>query len=133
MKGFFILFAAALGINIANAQAVNSEHKSGWLTNNPFKTDVFIKNLGQFDNWARTPEKIKYVVNNGDNIFFTQKGLTYKLVKPENNSEEEREKAERKGEKQEEIKKTEVYYINMQWEGSNPDARIEVSDETEKN
>ena len=101
-----------------------------WSTNNPFKTDVFVENLGQFDSWAKTSAPIKYAVNNDYKVLFTQQGLTYKLVKMENISEEEREEIEKK-EGKEPIPGIDIYYVNMRWVGCNENSVLEVSEESE--
>jgi len=91
-----------------------------------FGQKVFVENKGQFNNWTKMTSSIKYVVNNSDKIFFTQQGLTYKLVKSEISSDEDLEEKER------ETKKTiDAYYVNMQWEGCNENPVLEASEETE--
>jgi len=46
--------------------------KTRWSTDNPFKTNVFIKNVGQFDNYAKTPSTVKVVLRS-ENVFFTSR------------------------------------------------------------
>ncbi|MDD5570204.1 MAG: hypothetical protein PHD97_03510, partial [Bacteroidales bacterium] len=125
---------------IKNNSVINSSNpqKSGWLTTNPFKTDLFVKNYGQFDNWLKTDKKIEYVINSADKIFFTNNGLTFEIKKIEKISEEEREEMERKaggkvdeGEEEENNSKIVYYYVNMYWENCNSNTTIEVSDITE--
>ena len=69
--------------------SINAQ-KNNWTTTNPFQTDVFVENFGQFDSWAKTTEPIKYAINNSDKIFFTPHGLVYKLDKVTRLSKEER-------------------------------------------
>lgn len=126
---FFFVFAN----HIAFAQTVSAEpsnlKKSKWTTGNPFKTDVFVENFGQFNNWAKETSAIKYAVNNSDKIFFTQHGLTFRLEKREEMNEEEREEMEREqGEK--ERRKIETYFVFMNWVGCNPNSNIEASEQT---
>ena len=109
--------------------SINAQTKS-WSTTNPFQTNVFVQNFGQFDNWVKSDEPIKYVVNNSSKVFFTAHGLVYKLTKVEMLSEDEREEMERK-EGKEARPKAETYYVNMNWEGSNPDVTIEVAEQAE--
>ncbi len=90
-------------------------------TRNPFKTDVFIKNSGQFDSQVNMSAPIKYVINNKDKIFFTQQGLIFKLQKIERMKE---------GEKEDEVL-PKTWFVSMKWEDSNPNSVIEVADETE--
>ncbi len=115
--------------SIAQSILLKSNAKP-WSTNDPFKTDVFVENLGQFNNWAKTPAPIKYVVNSNDKIFFTQQGLTFKLEKKDKISEEEREEMEKK-EGKEAVPEIDIYYVNMQWEGCNKNPVLEVSEESE--
>jgi hypothetical protein len=61
----------------------------GWTTDNPFQTDVYVENQGQFDTWAKSSLPIKYAVNNSDKIFFTSRGIVFRLEKFDNISEEE--------------------------------------------
>ena len=125
-----LFFLISFAVN-AQDRTINKtiyKQKKTWVVTNPFKTDVFIENAGQFDNWAKTSKKIKYVINNGDGIFFTQNGLTFKLEKVEKTNKEESEK---KGEENESGGKVETFYASMEWEGSNTDVKIEVSGETE--
>ncbi|MBI4947450.1 MAG: gliding motility-associated C-terminal domain-containing protein [Bacteroidetes bacterium] len=103
---------------------------SGWTSNNPFHTDVFVENFGQFDNRANTDSPVKYAVNNSDKIFFTQKGVTFKLEKVDKRSKEEREEMEQKG-WEEGKSKMETYFVTMDWEGANPNAIMEVSVQAE--
>src|SRR3989304_3095393 len=103
-----------------------------WSTSNPFKTDVFVENLGQFDNWAITAYPIKYAVNNSDRIFFTQNGLTLLLVKPGERTEKPKEasKGKVRGEK-EQRPASKSYFVNMEWEGCNENPVLEVSEKSE--
>jgi gliding motility-associated-like protein len=110
--------------------------KSAWVTNNPFKTDVFIENFGQFDNWATTESKIKYAINKGDKIFFTAHGYTIrvdKIVKKEE-SDTDDDKDIIKGstaknieDDEEENRILEKYAVHVNWLGSNPNPEIIVS------
>src|SRR3972149_4913004 len=135
MKNYTLLFFNVLLILLTSHENARSQisiknhsnKNSGWTTNNPFKTDVFVENSGQFNDWAKTPSAIKYAINNSDKIFFTQQGLTFKLEKFEKMSKEKHEEMERKEKREESIPKTETYFVNMHWEGSNPNAIIEVN------
>ncbi|MDD5571409.1 MAG: gliding motility-associated C-terminal domain-containing protein [Bacteroidales bacterium] len=129
-----IFFGMLLNGKATSQKLAINKHKADWNSHNPFKTNVFIENIGQFNNWVVTGESVKYAVNNSSNIYFTQKGLIFKLEKAEKMSEKEREEMEgkeSKGKEENKKRKTEIYHVYMQWEGSNSDAKIEVSDETE--
>ncbi|MCX6231348.1 MAG: gliding motility-associated C-terminal domain-containing protein [Bacteroidetes bacterium] len=131
---FFYLISILLAQNsftYAQSRPFNQKPAiSSWTTNNPFKTDVFVENLGQFNSWAKSSLPIKYAVNNSDKIFFTNQGVIFRLEKSEKLSEEEREKIESKGNK-ETAKKSKIYYISMNWEGCNPDAELVAFEENE--
>ena len=114
---FQIVISFSLNGQEANTRLINA-------TTKPFKTDVFIENYGQFDCWANSNSVIKYAVNNGDNIFFTEKGLVYKIVKNETPIETSIEENEK------EIKKPDIYYVYMEWEGLNINSKIIADEET---
>ncbi|MDD5571157.1 MAG: gliding motility-associated C-terminal domain-containing protein [Bacteroidales bacterium] len=133
IHGLIIILTISCSVSFAqnNSLNINNRQQKKWITTNPFQTDVFIENLGQFDNWAKTNEKIKYAINNSDNIYFTQKGLTFKLEKIGKMSEEKmKQKGSKGGEKEKKIN-IETYYVSMNWEGCNDDATIEVSEQSE--
>ena len=109
IRVFVTFFLFLILLLLENVTAQNLLNKT-WSTGNPFHTNVFVENFGQFDNWAKTPATIKYAINNSDKIFFTQNGLTFKLIKYENISEKEREKIEKETGK-EPIPKNEVYFV----------------------
>ena len=101
--------------------------KTGW-TAKPFENKVFIENKGQFENGALPPQ-IQYGINsNGQNIYFTFSGLTYRFdikelqVKEQvnerkNESEEERERTGMAG-------KVNTKLVSMQWLHSDPNVKI---------
>ncbi len=133
---FFLLFLGIvpnfISINSFAKGTLKKSHTKPWNTANPFKTDVFIENLGQFDNWAKTPDPIKYAVNNSDRIFFTQQGMSLLVVKHEIRTEENKEASkERERGEREQMPVSESYLINMQWEGCNESPILEVSDKSE--
>ena len=69
-----------ININRVFAQTVQPYPKhipSGWTTNNPFNTNVFVENKGQFNDWVKTTLPILYAVNNADKIFFTKQGVIW--------------------------------------------------------
>ena len=96
-----------------------------WTVDNVFNANVFIENLGQFDNWAKTTAPIKFAVNNSDIISFSQQGLTFRINKI--NKREEAEINTGKDPDAENI----TSFVNLQWEDCNPNAVIEVSGKTE--
>src|SRR3954464_13253230 len=79
-----------------------------------FGLRVFIENKGQFNSDIKSAEPIKYAYDSGlEHIYFTEKGLVYKLIKKSRLSEEQREKME-KGKKIK-VKPDKIYYVNMNW------------------
>ena len=132
---FCIVSILLININRISAQTVQPIPKhtpSGWTTRNPFHTDIFVENKGQFDNWAKSNLPISYAVNNADKIFFTKQGVVFKLIKQDSLSEEEREHQEHDKDKDKDKDKEEkIFYISMNWEGCNPNAEIKVSEASE--
>lgn len=94
---------------------------------NYFGEQVFIENKGQFDGWVRSSLPVQYATNNSDKIFFTKQGLVFRLDKADERSEHEREEQARR-EGAVSVIETEVYYVNMKWEGCNENPYIEVSE-----
>jgi len=135
-KGIFFLLVSFLSV-LAFGQAgkttlpgQNNKTQKIWNTGDPFGTNVFVENLGQFDSWTKSAEPIKYAINSSNKIFFTQKGLVIRCDKIIKKSEEENEEYERKY-GQEATPETDMYYITMTWEGSNASATIEASEQSE--
>ncbi|MGD0711305.1 MAG: gliding motility-associated C-terminal domain-containing protein, partial [Bacteroidales bacterium] len=110
--------------------------KPTWITSDPFKTDVFIENFGQFDNWATTDGKIKYAIDKADKIFFTPHGYTIrvdKIVKKEDDDLDETDSVKGSDAKNyekddDENRVLEKYTIHVNWMGSNPDPEIIASE-----
>jgi gliding motility-associated-like protein len=126
MKKIYILIIAIFTISFANAQSLQSKSvqtQTGWTTDNPFKTDVFVENYGQFDTWAKSSSPILYAVNNSDKIFFTKQGVIFKLQKIEQLSEEQREHHEKKSDKEKQME-TKFFFVYMNWENCNPNPEI---------
>ena len=107
--GLIFCFISILSINSSlTAQSKHVAPKpaaSGWTTNNPFHTDVFVENKGQFNNWVEHELPILYAVNNSDKIFFTKQGVIFRLQKIDTISEEEREQQEQNVDKDAEEEK----------------------------
>jgi len=123
----FILFILVFQLDLV---AQTGSRVKLWSTTDPFETKAFIENLGQFDKWAASDVPIKFALNADDKIFFTQKGIIFKLRKSENLTEEEREKRERKPTR--EIKNvSKFYYITMTWQGCNDSTTIEAQDQAQ--
>jgi gliding motility-associated-like protein len=125
IKHLLVFIACINCISTFAQQSDDNRTNTGWTTHNIFHTDVFIENFGQFDNWANTPAPIIFAVNNSDKIFFTKEGITFKVEKRTVSEEKNA------GKEEEEKLRIEVFYVNMQWIGANPNRTVEVSDETQ--
>lgn len=81
---------------------------------------AFIENKGQFEQRLKSVNsKILYAVDNGSvQIYFTQKGLTYKFDRKEKN------KNRRDGDETQPRIFFESDLVNMVWEGANPTAEL---------
>ena len=100
-----------------------SQTKINWTIENPGQTDVFVKNNGQFDESANaSPGKVLFALNNFETVFFTKEGYTWRLDKEERAplQKEEREEQERK---------IETSFVNMQWIGTDPNATVIAEEE----
>jgi len=132
-RTYFSLIFGLIFLFLSNSlfsQQVNktSGDKKGWTTDNPFQTDVFVENQGQFNSWAKSDLPIKYAVNNSDRIFFTPQRVVFRLEKYEKFSEEEHEEREQEREKDTPQR---IFYVTMNWVGCNPDAEMIVSEPSE--
>ncbi|MBL7892102.1 MAG: hypothetical protein JNL63_05690 [Bacteroidia bacterium] len=118
-----------------------SGSNSAWTRNDIFQNKVFIENLGQFDGKDNLPSSaISYgIISEGQQIYFSSKGLTYRYdireYPKELLAEIEKEQQERKKEKPgeferelEEKAKTTVYAVSMEWLNTNPEAKIQAED-----
>ncbi|MCX6271428.1 MAG: gliding motility-associated C-terminal domain-containing protein [Bacteroidetes bacterium] len=122
---FFWLIVSFLGVHY---DVLSTEPKS-CTKSNPLNSDVFIENVGQFDTWCKSSFPVRYAVNNGGLFFFTSKGLIIRIDYSIEVNESEREKSEKHPTG--ELIGPYTFYISMEWEGSNPEPRIEVSDQSE--
>lgn len=136
----FIIMATFLPQN-AFAQG-NNRNKATWATgSDPFNTNVFIENFGQFDSWTNGAGSIEYATNKSDKVFFRSHGCTFRVEKivdkdKANVDADEKEllkgSASKQGEEEDERGNmiVEKYAVQMNWLGSNPSSTIEVSEET---
>lgn len=106
----------------------NISSKKGWTTTNPFKTNVFVKNYGQFNNYISSHDSILYAINCSEKIFFLQNGIIYRLDAIDKTdasfSENEVPDKEMHG-------KLHSYYIKMIWERCNLNAEVNASGENQ--
>lgn len=95
-----------------------------------FGSRAFIENKGQFDRDLSGENTIKAVLSNGpEKIYFTDKGLVYKLVRRERLTEEQKEAKER-GEKIK-IKPDVTCYVRMNWQNANKNVVVEKEEKQE--
>ena len=119
MKVSKFYFLAVLFFNLY-AFAQRNSYVSG---KDVFGTRVFIENKGQFNSTVNSAEPIRFgYETSGEHIYFTQKGLVYKLIKRFPLSEEQIEKLE-KGQKVN-VKPDEVHYVNMNWVNANENIQV---------
>ena len=118
-----------------HSQESNSPNSNNWKVSAE-KPKAFIENKGQFDNSIAS--HVRFAMDEGNTIiYFSPGGLTYHFRKTEipKDEQEEREsglKGKKKMtpeewmefERKERNGKVETDFINMQWENSNPDAKI---------
>src|SRR5689334_19533744 len=76
MMNFSIIFSI-LFLTSFVAEAVRPY--TGWTSADPFKGDVFVENLGQFDPMAGQAHGVRFAINNGDKIFFTGHSIIYRI------------------------------------------------------
>lgn len=119
----FILIFLSVSVSL-RVTGQNGKRKA-WNTANPFKTNVFVENLGQFNNWANFPETVKYGINSANKIFFGQNSVYYRVDKGKILTEKQLEKAERHDMEFDNKEQTK-FLVSMQWIGANPDAIIEA-------
>ncbi len=123
IKFIFVLFFL-VGLSLSS----QNERKTQGFTRGKdvFGTRVFIENKKQFDNTLKSGDKIYYALENGsEKIYFTNKGLVYKLVKKQRITHEMHEAMEH-GEKVE-TKADEIYFVTMTWANANTGILIEGS------
>lgn len=107
------------------ADNANTGKKSSWALNvEPVK--AFIENKGQFFGRNASNEDILFAFDNGSSqIFFTQKGLTYRFDKTEKNRDR------KKGDATLPKYKMQSDIVNIIWEGANPLAKIVPGEKAE--
>jgi len=132
MKNIFTL-GLLMAISFVSAQNT----KVNW-TVTPEPQKVFIENKGQWSGRNNLPEsKVLYATDYGaTQILFTKNGLTFRMEKREMIEQDKEEEMERlKGkeklshEEWEELKskeklENEIDFVQMQWEGANPNAEV---------
>jgi len=105
-----------------------------WTINNPGQTDVFVQNHGQYDYLLKdfdislkpSAEKVQYVLNGNEMIFFTSQGYIWKLDEIVSDKSGESDAV---AEKEIESNSTKSYFVNIDWEGANPNAPLIAEDE----
>lgn len=106
------------------------------MSQNPFGTNVFVENYGQFNNWIpQQNTEILFGVNNGDKIFFTHRTLIFKISKLEKKTDADENIGPVKALNEEEYKEAEKkkyirsnYHVQLEWVGSNNDVTVKGID-----
>jgi gliding motility-associated-like protein len=145
-KKYYLIFLLFLNLHLIHGQNKTVATSAlGWIVKDPFKSEVFIENKGQFYNPDGQPENnIAYAISNKDlHVYFSPNGLSYHVIdaKLKNESpegtEEVKEKAEEEFHKNGMINKNHFKkyyndksaYINIEWIGVDPNAKIVVSEQ----
>ncbi len=129
-----IAYSIILGLLFVSVSTAQVNIKS-FNSNNIFKTDCFVENKGQFELMQDHAKNILYAVqNNGDEIYFTKKGLSIKVSKIvlKEGYKEEDEKEIEKEDEEEELKKHErkTMWVDVEWLHTNANYDIKVKDKT---
>jgi gliding motility-associated-like protein len=92
-----------------------------------FGTRAFIENKGQYNASAKSEEKIRFAYEtSNEHIYFTDKGLVYKMIRKFPVSKKQHERMEHG--KKLKLKPDEIHYVNMNWIGSNEHISIVESE-----
>ncbi|MFA6923897.1 MAG: hypothetical protein WC223_06550, partial [Bacteroidales bacterium] len=131
-KNYFFTGLVALSLALLSFIANGQSQNKGWTIGaDPFKSNVFVENLGQFDTWINATSSasdIKYVVCNSDLVFFKSREITFKFIKTNSFSDEER--IERKKNKlPKPVQKT--ILVTMKWLDCNTSAVLETETQAE--
>jgi gliding motility-associated-like protein len=106
--------------------AQNNNPQSNWSLKDPFEQKVFIENNeGQFDGKiGQADNKIYFKTQvTGIELYFTNKGLTYKYEKAPKLTEEQKEDLE-KNRDSKDLPQPQDYFLSAIWKGSKPDVKI---------
>ncbi|TAL60057.1 MAG: T9SS type A sorting domain-containing protein [Bacteroidetes bacterium] len=138
MKSGFSLLILVPCFSFSQGALTSKMNIPEYKSNNPFRTNVFVENSGQFNGWAGiNHEEILFAVNNGNKVFFTNGSLIFRTDKLEKKEDAEENymrendkdmNEEAKEEIQRKKYKMKNYYVNMKWAGSNKDAVAEGKD-----
>ncbi|MBN8701899.1 MAG: gliding motility-associated C-terminal domain-containing protein [Bacteroidetes bacterium] len=143
---FFLKLAFILGVITFLCSFKSYSQVSTW-EKSPFEYKVFVENLGQFDGKDKMPEnKIQYGVENmGFQIYFTEKGLTYrmdewgksdeknKMLEQWESGTREYKEEQRKNGNREKMKLLDIVntsLVNIEWMGANPKPYIIADEQT---
>ncbi|MCW3102449.1 MAG: type sorting protein [Bacteroidetes bacterium] len=132
---YFVCFSLLLLSLHGSAQVVQSSAASGWCVSRS-DNRAFIENRGQFDGKDQLPgSQILYGVDDGAQIYFTRKGLTYRFDKSLRNSAKEKKyKWKLFGKKVTEDEEERIEatvsssFANMEWLDANPACEVIVED-----
>ncbi|HEY6163087.1 MAG TPA: hypothetical protein VI112_17805, partial [Bacteroidia bacterium] len=122
-----LAFAAGAQTSVRNTPKSKPPFISKWSKNDVFEHRLFIENKGQFDKKAGENTPVSYgVIMQGEQLYFSPNGITYRYDEYQSMDEEDREHAIEKvsaGGKKTQPKLT-VHTEQVTWEGSNPGVQI---------
>ncbi len=119
-KVYSLGFSILLFPFISFAQSPQAGIRTNWVARDLFEQKVFIENKGQF------PNEVRYAWSGlGLDIYFSNKGITWKHEEHEKINRDEREKAERGDEK---IPEARTQTVQMEWQGASPSVQIVAED-----
>lgn len=125
-----------LMVLLSGQLALAQNSAGGWVQKfEPAKS--FIENRSQFDGQNHRAAPVLYAVDHGTTkIFFTEKGITYRLIEVENKYDEEeieerRDLSHAEKEEMEHEKVSTNDYVHMEWVDPSPNLKVIAEDKTE--
>jgi gliding motility-associated-like protein len=119
MKKLLLLIILCIQF-VYNSSSQQVESKK-WISTNIFKTDYFIENNGQYNSKDPSQAVLYSLQENGQQFYFTQKGF---YVEVNGKSKVEKENSELANEINEKNSKTDVEYIEFEWQNCNTNFTI---------
>jgi len=117
----------------SNSTAKGTTGEGAWAWKvQAFDHKVFIENLGQFDKLVNDNSKVVFAAQIGDNLFayFTTTGIVYRNVEYPKYADAKKEfKADPDYDPDRGPITPVISYLNMQWEGSNPNVSFDAQEE----
>ncbi len=117
-------------VNIFFLLAFHFSGASEFIAGNPFRTDVFIENKGQFNGWSMTKNQVLFGIDKMDQVQFTSSEIIYHLrkIEPKKRNGEREKEGEEEDEEEKSAKITDSW-VKARWINSNPNVTVEPLDE----